>query len=161
MDVAESLGVDGESHAVPAACGTQRQGRCAIVQSLPPALARGPRSLICLLLLRLPHPAAPPPCPPPLAAALGIGSRYNKSRVGIWVKLGASLALTALVWEVKPIFYGIWRPFTFAMGYDDPRRPSGDLLRGEVGHSPPAPPPPPFGVQCDPLRPNAASAAVD
>ena len=106
--------------------------------------------------LPLPHPA-----PPPLAAALGIGSRYNKSRVGIWVKLGASLALTALVWEVKPIFYGIWRPFTFAMGYDDPRRPSGDLLRGEVGHSPPAPPPPPFGVQCDPLRPNAASAAVD
>lgn len=28
------------------------------------------------------------------------------------------------------MFYAIWRPFTFLMGYTDPRKPTEDPLRG-------------------------------
>eukprot|EP00887_Chlorella_sp_A99_P001181 scaffold14.g1181.t1 len=45
------------------------------------------------------------------------------------MKIGLTTAVVALVWEAQPVFYTIWRPFAPLMGYDDPRRPSGDLLR--------------------------------
>ena len=39
-------------------------------------------------------------------------------------------------WDVKAVFYAIWSPFTFLVGYNDPRKPTDDLLHGE------RPPPP-------------------
>lgn len=50
-------------------------------------------------------------------------------------RIALSFALVFLVWEVKPIFYALWRPFTFLMGYNDPRKPTDDLLKG-IAHIP-------------------------
>ena len=33
------------------------------------------------------------------------------------------------------VFYALWSPFMFMMGYSDPRRPSADKLYGEAGRS--------------------------
>lgn len=30
------------------------------------------------------------------------------------------------------MFYAIWSPFTFLVGYNDPRKPTDDLLHGET-----------------------------
>jgi len=35
-------------------------------------------------------------------------------------------------WDIKSVFYAIWSPLTFLMGYNDPRKPSDDLLHGEL-----------------------------
>ena len=35
-----------------------------------------------------------------------------------------------LCWDVKPVFYAIWTPFQWVMGYSDPRKPTTDLLHG-------------------------------
>ena len=35
-------------------------------------------------------------------------------------------------WDIKSVFYAIWSPFTFMMGYNDPRKPTDDLLHGEL-----------------------------
>ncbi|PRW50849.1 CAS1 domain-containing 1 [Chlorella sorokiniana] len=61
-------------------------------------------------------------------AALAIGSRYNKSDLAIWLKIGACFLVVFVFWDIKPIFYALWSPFMFMMGYSDPRRPSADKL---------------------------------
>ena len=38
--------------------------------------------------------------------------------------------LTFVCWDLKPVFYAIWGPLTFLMGYSDPRKPTNDLLHG-------------------------------
>lgn len=60
--------------------------------------------------------------------ALGLGHRYNKSSAGITCKLLISVAVVFLCWDVKPVFYAIWSPFQWLMGYSDPRNPTSDLL---------------------------------
>ena len=35
-----------------------------------------------------------------------------------------------LFWDVKTVFYALWSPFTFIMGYSDPRKPTDDKLKG-------------------------------
>ena len=39
-----------------------------------------------------------------------MGQRFNKSAAGMWAKIIGTLVLTALIWEIKPVFYGLWRP---------------------------------------------------
>ena len=45
-------------------------------------------------------------------------------------RIGLCFALVYLCWDLKPVFYAIWSPFTFIMGYSDPRKPTNDLLHG-------------------------------
>ncbi|PSC75701.1 CAS1 domain-containing 1 [Micractinium conductrix] len=61
-------------------------------------------------------------------AALAIGSRYNKSDLAIWLKIGACFLTVFILWDLKFIFYALWTPFMFLMGYSDPRRPASDHL---------------------------------
>lgn len=35
-----------------------------------------------------------------------------------------------MCWDLKAVFYTIWGPLTFLMGYSDPRKPTNDLLHG-------------------------------
>lgn len=59
------------------------------------------------------------------------------------------VAVTALVvalWEFKAVFYAVWSPFVWLVGYNDPRKPSDDLLHGV--------PPPRDTAACPPARPS-------
>ena len=81
-------------------------------------------------------------------AALGIGNQLNSTRWGIGLKMGASLAVVVAVWNVEGVFHAIWRPFTFLVGYSDPRRNDSDVLHGAFGT------PLPLAVACT-CHPNA------
>ncbi len=63
-------------------------------------------------------------------ATLGIASRLNKSHAGIAFKIGVVTALVVTCWESKTVFYTLWTPFLWLVGYNDPRKPSDDLLHG-------------------------------
>lgn len=38
--------------------------------------------------------------------------------------------LIIVAWDIKAVFYAIWSPFTWLVGYVDPRKPSEDVLHG-------------------------------
>lgn len=62
-------------------------------------------------------------------AALGLWQRGNDAaHWGLWIKIAACFAVVIGMWEIKPVFYLFWRPFTFLLGYTDPRRPNPDAL---------------------------------
>ncbi|KAL3154843.1 hypothetical protein ABBQ38_011385 [Trebouxia sp. C0009 RCD-2024] len=61
-------------------------------------------------------------------AALGLGHKYNKAKIGITCKLLGCVAVVFVCWDIKPVFYAIWSPFTWFVGYSDPRKPNADLL---------------------------------
>lgn len=65
-------------------------------------------------------------------ATLAVGRRWNGSPWGIAGKLTAAALLVALMWDVPGVFHAIWRPFTALVGYQNPRRESGDPLHGAV-----------------------------
>ena len=70
-------------------------------------------------------------------AALAIGRQMNGVSWGIALKIVVSLGIVIAVWDVQGVFHAIWRPFTFMVGYTDPRRPgSGDVLHGAQSCSP-------------------------
>lgn len=48
-----------------------------------------------------------------------------------WV-LGAVQPNLLLPSRPRAVFYTVWTPFMFMMGYTDPRRPGGDRLYGEA-----------------------------
>jgi hypothetical protein len=60
--------------------------------------------------------------------ALAIGSKYNKSDAAMWLKIAACFLTVFVFWDLKFVFYAVWTPFMFMMGYTDPRRPGGDRL---------------------------------
>lgn len=45
-------------------------------------------------------------------------------------RIMGSLAVVFLCWDVKPVFYFIWSPLQWLMGYSDPRNPTSDVLHG-------------------------------
>lgn len=51
-------------------------------------------------------------------------------------RIAACFAVVFVCWDLKAVFYTIWGPLTFLMGYSDPRKPTNDLLHG----APPADP---------------------
>ena len=63
-------------------------------------------------------------------ATLGIASRLNKSHAGIALKITVVSVLVATCWESKTVFYTLWTPFLWLVGYNDPRKPSDDPLHG-------------------------------
>ena len=76
-------------------------------------------------------PSHPPLLPLPPPAVLAVGSRYNKSHAAMCLKLGGTVVLVFILWDLKPVFYAMWSPFMALVGYDDPRRPTEDHLHGE------------------------------
>ncbi|EIE25840.1 O-acetyltransferase-related protein, partial [Coccomyxa subellipsoidea C-169] len=61
-------------------------------------------------------------------ATLGLGQKYNATNTGILVKIGLCVLLIYVCWDIKAVFYAIWSPFMFLVGYNDPRKPTDDLL---------------------------------
>ena len=49
-------------------------------------------------------------------------------------RIGLCTALVFVCWDLKPVFYAIWSPFMFLVGYNDPRKPSNDHLHGVTTH---------------------------
>ena len=47
-------------------------------------------------------------------------------------------ALVVALWEFKSVFYAVWSPFVWLVGYNDPRKPSDDLLHGSPPLSAPS-----------------------
>ncbi|BDA44067.1 probable O-acetyltransferase CAS1 [Coccomyxa sp. Obi] len=61
-------------------------------------------------------------------ATLGLGQKYNATNAGILIKIGLCVLLIYVCWDIKAVFYAIWSPFMFLVGYSDPRKPTDDLL---------------------------------
>jgi hypothetical protein len=47
-------------------------------------------------------------------------------------RIGLSLGAIIVLWDMKPIFYTLWAPFDWLVGYTDPRKPGADRLHGEL-----------------------------
>lgn len=45
-------------------------------------------------------------------------------------RIGLCVVLIYVCWDIKAVFYAIWSPFMFLVGYNDPRKPTDDLLHG-------------------------------
>eukprot|EP00892_Ulva_mutabilis_P008402 jgi/Ulvmu1/5934/UM026_0056.1 len=60
--------------------------------------------------------------------ALGIARHLNHSRLGMALKLAACVAMVTIVWDIPAVFYAMWRPLRFLVGYIDPRNPNTDPL---------------------------------
>lgn len=56
--------------------------------------------------------------------ALGIWKKGNEYSYGIWIKLFACVLIVIGCWEFERVFYTMWTPFGFLLGYTDPRRPN-------------------------------------
>jgi len=61
-------------------------------------------------------------------AALAIMPKMNTSRIGIGSKMAWCFALVAICWDIPSVFYTFWQPFSWLVGYVDPRRPKEDVL---------------------------------
>lgn len=61
-------------------------------------------------------------------AVLGLAPHWNASTGKLALKMFLALAAVILFWDVKAVFYAIWYPFTWLVGYADPRKPAGDIM---------------------------------
>lgn len=56
-------------------------------------------------------------------ASLGIANHLNKNHIYMGLKIIACVAFIIIFWDMKVVFYTIWSPFKFLVGYVDPRKP--------------------------------------
>lgn len=59
-------------------------------------------------------------------AVLALFPDLNNNKLYLFGKIVASVGIVYLVWEIKPVFYALWRPFGSLVTYNDPRRPGND-----------------------------------
>lgn len=64
---------------------------------------------------------------------LAVAPRLNKVDAAVWAKIAASFAFVFVFWDLKPVFYAVWRPFGGLVTYLDPRKPRDkqDPMHGE------------------------------
>jgi hypothetical protein len=46
-------------------------------------------------------------------------------------RIALCFALIFVLWDIKSVFYAIWTPFDWLVGYTDPRKGKQDRLHGE------------------------------
>eukprot|EP00775_Hariotina_reticulata_P006302 gene6302-6537_t len=61
-------------------------------------------------------------------ACLAIAPSLNKSTCWMWTKIALCFALIFVLWDIKSVFYAIWTPFDWLVGYTDPRKGKQDRL---------------------------------
>eukprot|EP00798_Chlamydomonas_sp_ICE-L_P018174 gene18174-24606_t len=61
-------------------------------------------------------------------ATLGLGAEWNQFKWAIWVKMLLAVFFVMVFWDMKMVFYFIWSPFKFLVGYLDPRKLGSDDL---------------------------------
>jgi hypothetical protein len=64
---------------------------------------------------------------------LAIAPGLNKVDVAVWAKIALSFAFVFVFWDLRPVFYAVWRPFGSLVYYLDPRKPRDkqDPMHGE------------------------------
>ncbi|GLC34819.1 hypothetical protein PLESTB_001167700 [Pleodorina starrii] len=60
--------------------------------------------------------------------ALAIAPQLNTNHGWLFVKILLCFAFIFVTWDLKPVFYAIWSPLKFLLGYSDPRNPTDDVL---------------------------------
>ncbi|EFJ45254.1 hypothetical protein VOLCADRAFT_106065 [Volvox carteri f. nagariensis] len=60
--------------------------------------------------------------------ALAIAPQLNVNHGWLFVKILLCFAFIFVTWDLKFVFYAIWSPFKFILGYSDPRNPTEDVL---------------------------------
>ena len=70
----------------------------------------------------------------------------NESSAGIWTKFALCTVLIVGLFEYERVFYTLFAPFEFVLGYTDPRRPNPNALHEYV-----------LSSRCSFARPSASS----
>ncbi|KAG2484868.1 hypothetical protein HYH03_016354 [Edaphochlamys debaryana] len=60
--------------------------------------------------------------------ALAIAPHTNQSNFWCLTKIAGCFVFIYIFWDIKSVFYAVWKPFTWLMGYIDPRKPGDDPL---------------------------------
>ncbi|GLC37059.1 hypothetical protein PLESTB_001396100 [Pleodorina starrii] len=60
--------------------------------------------------------------------ALAIAPQLNNHHGWLLVKILLCAAFIFVTWDIKPVFYVLWSPLKFLLGYSDPRNPTDDVL---------------------------------
>ena len=58
----------------------------------------------------------------------GVSGSYK----GLLCRLLTCVAVVFVCWDIKAVFYTVWWPLKWCMGYVDPRKPTNDVLHGEL-----------------------------
>lgn len=61
-------------------------------------------------------------------ACLGIAPQLNKRPAWMWAKIALCVLCVFVLWDLKPVFYAVWGPLDWLVGYTDPRKGKQDRL---------------------------------
>ncbi|KXZ54075.1 hypothetical protein GPECTOR_5g181 [Gonium pectorale] len=60
--------------------------------------------------------------------ALAVAPQLNQNNIALLVKIFLCFVFIFITWDLQRVFYAIWTPFLWLVGYNDPRKPTEDLL---------------------------------
>ena len=63
-----------------------------------------------------------------VVCTLPTGKEYNDKTPALMGKVLACTFLVYVIWEIPGVFHAIFRPFTFFLGYVDPKKPDLDPM---------------------------------